>query len=48
VTVADLWDWKCMRCGHDYQENYDPKAPLVERSCPSCRSNSVRPLAAAT
>jgi hypothetical protein len=33
-----------MRCGHDYVEAYDPKAPLTERSCPKCRSNSVRPL----
>jgi hypothetical protein len=33
-----------MRCGHDYVEDYDPKASLVERSCPACRSNSVRPI----
>jgi len=36
-----------MRCGHGYTEGYDPKAPLVERSCPACRSNSVRPIEAA-
>ena len=41
------WDWKCMRCGHDYVESYDPKGPQVERSCPKCRSNSVRPIAEA-
>lgn len=35
-------DWKCLRCGHEYKEPYDPKAPLVERQCPNCRSNSVR------
>ena len=45
--MADTWQWKCLRCGHDYQEEYDPKAPLRERSCPECRSNSVRPLEAA-
>ena len=33
-----------MRCGHDYDEEYDPKAVLVERSCPKCRSNSIRHL----
>ncbi len=44
--MAEMWLWKCLRCGHDYEEAYDPKAPLRERACPSCRSNSVRPLAA--
>jgi hypothetical protein len=33
-----------MRCGHEYVDPYDPKAALVERSCPECRSNSVRPV----
>jgi hypothetical protein len=33
-----------MRCGHQYEENYDPKAVMIERSCPACRSNSVRPI----
>lgn len=36
------YDWKCLRCGHGYQDSYDPSAPLVERQCPKCRSNSVR------
>jgi predicted nucleic-acid-binding Zn-ribbon protein len=44
--LENLWKFKCMRCGHEYEEKYDPRAPLVERSCPKCRSNSVRPLAA--
>lgn len=35
-------DWACLRCGHRYQEPYDPKAPLIERQCPRCRSNGVR------
>ena len=35
-----------MRCGHDYEEAYDPKGTMTERSCPECRSNSVRPLEA--
>jgi hypothetical protein len=33
-----------MRCGHEYVEPYDPKAALIERSCPKCRSNSIRPV----
>ena len=41
------WKFKCLRCGHDYEENYDPKGVMTERSCPKCRSNSVRPVAAA-
>ena len=40
------WKFKCMRCGHDYEEAYDPKGTMTERSCPECRSNSVRPLEA--
>jgi predicted nucleic acid-binding Zn-ribbon protein len=39
---APLVDWSCLRCGHRYKDPYDPKAPLVERQCPRCRSNSVR------
>ena len=37
-------DWKCLRCGHMYVEPFDATAALVERQCPSCRSNSVRRL----
>ncbi len=33
-----------MRCGHEYVEPYDPKGTMTERSCPKCRSNSVRPV----
>ena len=39
------WLFRCMRCGHEYFESYDPKGDLVERSCPKCRSNSIRPIA---
>ncbi len=38
------WSFKCLRCGKDYSERYDPKGPMTERSCPECRSNSVRPI----
>lgn len=36
-------DFKCLRCGHTYVDLYDSKEP-EERTCPECRSNSVRPL----
>ena len=42
VTGAKPTDWKCLRCGHDFVEPYDKSAPLIERQCPKCRSNSVR------
>ena len=42
--MVEPWNWKCMRCGHDYVEDYDPKAVMTERSCSKCRSNSVRPI----
>ncbi|UCH78070.1 MAG: hypothetical protein JSU81_10160 [Candidatus Coatesbacteria bacterium] len=32
----------CLRCGHEYVEEYAPDDD-VERACPKCRSNSVRP-----
>ncbi len=41
-SVAKPVPWACLRCGHRYTEDYDPKAPLIERQCPKCRSNSVR------
>jgi len=34
---------KCLNCGHEYMGMYDPKN-VTERSCPKCRSNSVRRL----
>jgi DNA-directed RNA polymerase subunit RPC12/RpoP len=36
--------FKCLRCGHEYSEHFDPATEPVERACPKCRSNSVRPL----
>ncbi|MBU1638163.1 hypothetical protein KKC97_10915 [bacterium] len=36
--------FKCMRCGNEYIETFDPKKEPVERTCPKCRSNSIRPL----
>jgi Zn finger protein HypA/HybF involved in hydrogenase expression len=31
----------CMMCAHEWQDDYD-KGEDKERSCPKCRSNSVR------
>ena len=36
-------DFKCLNCGHEYRAPYDLKN-LTERSCPKCRSNSIRRL----
>jgi len=35
--------FKCLRCGYEYSGTYDPDH-VTERSCPQCRSNSVRRL----
>jgi DNA-directed RNA polymerase subunit RPC12/RpoP len=35
--------FKCLNCGHEYDGMYDPAA-VTERTCPQCRSNSVRRL----
>ena len=33
--------FKCLRCGHEYFDSYDPKV-IKERTCPKCMINSVR------
>jgi DNA-directed RNA polymerase subunit RPC12/RpoP len=35
--------FKCLHCGHEYMGMYDPNN-VTERTCPQCRSNSVRRL----
>ncbi|MFH1573975.1 MAG: hypothetical protein ABIG68_08315 [Acidobacteriota bacterium] len=35
--------FRCMMCGHEYQEKVE-KGEDKERSCPKCRSNSIRHL----
>ncbi|MDH4156304.1 MAG: hypothetical protein OEW00_03395 [candidate division Zixibacteria bacterium] len=35
--------FKCLMCGHEYTGMYDHDN-VTERSCPKCRSNSVRRL----
>ncbi len=32
----------CMRCGNEYTAAYTKDGKLVERTCPKCRSNSIR------
>ena len=34
---------RCMMCGHEYTEKME-KGEDKERSCPKCRSNSIRHL----
>ncbi|MFC1870235.1 hypothetical protein ACFLYE_03085 [Chloroflexota bacterium] len=33
---------KCLRCGYEYPDPAAESAELQERTCPRCRSNSVR------
>lgn len=40
TTIENL---RCMMCGHEYQEKVG-KGEDKERSCPKCRSNSIRHL----
>ena len=35
--------FRCMMCGHEYQAGVE-KDEDKERSCPKCRSNSIRHL----
>jgi Zn finger protein HypA/HybF involved in hydrogenase expression len=39
--MAEEKTFYCLRCQHRFPVQYEPKA-VVERSCPSCGSNSVR------
>jgi DNA-directed RNA polymerase subunit RPC12/RpoP len=36
--------FRCLRCGHEYTATDAKDGALVERTCPKCRSNSIRPL----
>ena len=35
--------FRCMMCGHEFQEGVE-KGEDKERTCPKCRSNSIRHL----
>jgi predicted nucleic acid-binding Zn-ribbon protein len=41
--AANKANFKCLRCGHIYQDNFTPGI-VLERTCPKCASNSVRRL----
>ena len=41
--AAMLETFRCMACGHQYQEKVE-KGEDKERSCPKCRSSSIRHL----
>ncbi len=42
--MAEQADFKCLRCGLEYTGPFDPDSEPQERSCPKCRSNSIRRL----
>lgn len=47
--MAEVKPFYCLRCQHRFAAEQEPRV-TVERSCPSCGSNSVRletPIAAA-
>ena len=37
--MAEVVKFRCLRCGNEWEGVYDPEE---ERTCPKCRSNSVR------
>jgi rubrerythrin len=39
MAEKGLVSFRCMRCGHTWEAQEDPKQ---ERVCPRCKSNSVR------
>jgi predicted Zn-ribbon and HTH transcriptional regulator len=43
MATTEMASLRCMMCGHEYQEKV-VKGEDVERSCPKCRSNSIRQL----
>lgn len=45
--MAEEANFKCLRCGYEYIDSYTPGI-VVEKTCPRCRSNSVRRLKSAS
>jgi len=39
--IATAETFRCMACGHEYKEEVE-RGEDKERSCPKCRSNSIR------
>lgn len=38
--------YNCLRCGNNYELEADPDGKMKERTCPKCKSNSVRKIKA--
>ena len=45
MATTTVETFRCMMCGHEYAEKVE-KGEDKERSCPKCRSNSIRHLKA--
>ena len=43
MATTTIENFRCMMCEHEYEEKVT-KGEDVERSCPKCRSNSIRHL----
>ena len=43
MATTTVENFKCMMCGHEYTDQVE-KGEDKERSCPKCRSNSIRHL----
>ncbi len=41
--MGKVENFRCMMCGHEFQEEVE-EGEDKERSCPRCRSNSIRHL----
>lgn len=41
TVTSTIENFRCMMCGHVYKEKME-KGEDKERSCPKCRSNSIR------
>lgn len=40
--MEERCDFRCLRCGHEFNAIHRKDGQLVERTCPQCRSNSIR------
>ncbi len=43
MATVNVETFRCMACGHEYEEKVE-KGEDKERTCPKCRSNSIRHL----
>ena len=47
TTTSKTETFRCLACGHQYQETVE-RGEDKERTCPKCRSNSIRHLKGAS